>query len=60
MGGEEGGAGPLGFPRAPTALTSICGGCNATYYGKTQRHFKARICEHLGISHLSGKKDRQQ
>ena len=33
-----------------------CGGCNATYYGKTKRHFKFRICEHLGISHLTGKK----
>ena len=33
-----------------------CGGCNATYYGKTKRHFKLRICEHLDISHLIGKK----
>ena len=33
-----------------------CGGCNATYYGKTKRHFKVQICEHLGISHLTGKK----
>ena len=33
-----------------------CGGCNATYYGKTKRYFKVRICEHLGISHLTGKK----
>ena len=33
-----------------------CGGCNATYYGKTKRHFKVRICEHLGISHLTGKR----
>ena len=32
------------------------GGCNATYYGKTKRHFETRICEHLGISHLTGKK----
>ena len=32
-----------------------CGGCNATYYGKTIRHFKVRECEHLGISHLTGK-----
>ena len=31
-------------------------GCNATYYGKTKRNFKVRICEHLGISHLTGKK----
>ena len=33
-----------------------CGGCNATYYGKTKRHFKVRICEHFGISHLLEKK----
>ena len=33
-----------------------CGGCNATYYGKTKRHFKFRICEHLDISHLTEKK----
>ena len=29
--------------------------CNATYYGKTIRHIKVRMCEHLGISHLTGK-----
>ena len=33
-----------------------CGGCNAIYYGKMKRHFKLRICEQLGISHLTGKK----
>ena len=33
-----------------------CGGCNVTYYGKTKCHLKVRICEHLGISHLTGKK----
>ena len=33
-----------------------CGGCNATYYGKTKHYFKVRICEHLGISHLTEKK----
>ena len=33
-----------------------CGGCNATYYGKTKRQCKVRICEHLGISHLIRKK----
>ena len=32
-----------------------CGGCNATYYGKTKRHFKVRICKHLGISYLTEK-----
>ena len=33
-----------------------CGGCNATYYGKTKRHFKVRISEHLRISAPSGKR----
>ena len=33
-----------------------CGGSNATYYGKNKRHFKVRICEHLSISYLTGKK----
>ena len=33
-----------------------CGCCNATYYGKTKRHFKVWICEYLGISHLTEKK----
>ena len=32
-----------------------CGGCNATYYWKTKHRFKVHICEHLGISHLTGK-----
>ena len=30
-----------------------CGDCNATYYGKTKRHLKVQVCEHLGISHLT-------
>ena len=30
-----------------------CGGFNTTSHGKTNRHFKVRICERLGISHLS-------
>ena len=32
-----------------------CGSCNATYCGKTKSHFKVRMCEHLGISALTGK-----
>ena len=32
------------------------GSCNATYYGKTNRHFKVRMCEHLGVSALTGKR----
>ena len=27
---------------------------NATYYGKTKHHFKLRMCEHLGVSALTG------
>ena len=30
--------------------------CNATYYGKSKRHFKIRMCEHLGFSALTGKR----
>ena len=33
-----------------------CGGCNDTYYRKTKRHVKVRICEYLRISQLTGKK----
>ena len=33
-----------------------CGRCNTSYYGKTKNHFKVKICEHFGISHLTGKK----
>ena len=29
---------------------------NATYYGKMEHHFKLWSYEHLGISHLTGKK----
>ena len=31
-----------------------CQDCNVLYYGKTDRHFHVRACEHLGISHLTG------
>ena len=27
-----------------------CDGCNAIYIGKTRRHYKVRVFEHLGIS----------
>ena len=33
-----------------------CSDCNVTYYGKTKRHFKVRISEHLGVSPLTGKR----
>ena len=29
--------------------------CSATYYGKTERHFKVRISEHMGVSEHTGK-----
>ena len=33
-----------------------CSDCNATYYGKTKRHFKVPMCEYMGISRLFGKR----
>ena len=33
-----------------------CCGCNATYYGKTKRHFKVRYSDHNGLSALTGKR----
>ena len=33
----------------------MCSCCNATYYGRTQRHFFVRASEHLGITPLTGK-----
>ena len=32
------------------------GSCSATYYGKTKRHLKVRMCEHLGILALTRKR----
>ena len=32
-----------------------CDGSIVTYYGKTKRHFKVRMCEHMEISALTGK-----
>ena len=31
-----------------------CSSCNATYVGKTKRHHKIRMCEHLGVSWRTG------
>ena len=48
--------------RVPNYLTSgviyqcKCGSCNATYIGKSIRHCKVRYCEHLNVSHLTGKR----
>ena len=44
------------FLRSGIVYKFKCGGCNATYYGKTKRHFKVRMCEHLGVSALTRKR----
>ena len=44
------------FLRSGIVYKFKCGGCNATYYSKTKRHFKVRMCEHLGVSALTGKR----
>ena len=31
-----------------------CSSCNATYYGKTERHSNVRSGEHIGLSSLTG------
>ena len=33
---------------------STCSCCNATYYGKSERHFFVRASEHLGMTALTG------
>ena len=33
-----------------------CSSCNATYYGKTYRHFFTRAAEHMGVSNLTDKR----
>ena len=38
------------FARSGIVYKIKCHGCNATYYGKTKRHFKVRICGHLRVS----------
>ena len=44
------------FFRSGIVYKFQCDSSNATYYGKTKRHFKVRMCEHLGISALTGKR----
>ena len=44
------------FLRSGIVYKFICGGCNATYNGKTKRHFKVRMCEHLAVSSHTGKR----
>ena len=33
-----------------------CSSCNATYYGKTYRHFFTRAAEHMSISNLTSRR----
>ena len=44
------------FLRSGILYEFKCGGCNATYYGKTKRHFKVKICEHLQVPALTEKR----
>ena len=44
------------FLRSGRIYKFRCGGSNITFYGKIKRYFKARTCEYLGISALTGKK----
>ena len=46
----------LSFSHSGIVYKCQCGSCNATYYGKTKRHFKVRMCEQLGISALTEKR----
>ena len=32
-----------------------CSSCNVAYYGKTKRHFKVRVSEHMEVSACTGK-----
>ena len=34
----------------------MCGNCNVTYYGKTERHLNVILSEEIGISHLAEKR----
>ena len=38
------------FARSGIVYKIKCHWCNATYYGKTKRHFKVRICGHFRVS----------
>ena len=44
------------FLRSGIVYKFQCGSCNAIYYVKTKRHFKVRMCEHLGIPALTAKR----
>ena len=38
--------------RSDRVYRYLCSSCNATYYGKTYRHFFTRAAKHMGISNL--------
>ena len=40
--------------RSNVVYTFSCSSCNATYYGKTERHSNVRSSEHIGLSSLTG------
>ena len=44
---------PLNY-RSFVLYKVMCNKCNLVYYGKTKRHFKVRVYEHLGISLKTG------
>ena len=44
------------FPKMLLSGLVKCGGCNITNYDEKKRYFKVRICEYLGILHLTEKK----
>ena len=44
------------FLRSSIAYTFHCDYSNATYCSKTKRHFNVRMCKHLGIFTVTGKR----
>ena len=44
------------FLRSGIVYKFKCGGCDATYYSESKRHFKLRMSEHLRVSALTGKR----
>ena len=44
------------YPYSHFTYEFQCSNCNATYYGKTERHLKVRAGEHISTSPLTGKR----
>ena len=44
------------FLRSGIVFKFKCSGYSPTFYGKTKRHFKVKMCEHLGVSALKEKR----